>query len=400
MPLLLKKKPKPLSFAAKVKTAVKSGKAAAPANFKARQQEAVDDRRQTERWSFARDGGGQLTGLSVSAIEKWLECREQFRLERCQGFRGFVGKPAIDFGELWHWLLGRHYSSKHKRDIDPMKDLAVGCRLFEQVLRRDNPSMSDKRRDAIQLHIAKTRALWPVYLEKYGEEDAKKDWMHVEEEWEFGYSLPPLKHVVRDNIKLEEVFKGNAEFEKSRTIEVVPGCVVNLRGIFDGLFRRDGRLWLLETKTKGRIDDSEIEDTLPFDIQTMTYLYACFRMFKEWPAGVSYNVIRNPQTEPHKRNAETLDEYVERLEGEVRKDEDHYFKRWELELGQEDIERYLDKQLDPILRDIQLWAYGFAPHYVHTKALNGKYGRCDMYDPITKGDFTGVERVAIKKKER
>jgi hypothetical protein len=379
-----------LSFGAEVKAVFKGAmESSVKPNFKKREMEILDDRRQTERWSFTREGGGATYGLRQSMIEKWLDCREQFRLEVVHGFKNPMGSAAIDFGEWWHWLLGRHYGSRHQSAATPMKDLEQAVRIYSAKFQQENPHLPEKRRDAMELGFLKTKALWPVYLEKYAAEDAEKEWVGIEQEWEFDYSLPPLC--------LGGKLQTSQRYE---VVEVLEGCKVPLSGIMDGVFRKDGRLWLFETKTKSRIDEMEIEDTLQFDIQVNLYLYAIYRIFNEWPAGVQYNVIRNPSTEPGKRNAETHDEFVERLSKDVAKDEDHYFKRWELEVTQEHIESFLNKTLDPILRDIQLWAYGITPHYVHTKALAGKYGKCAMYDPITKGDFTGVEQLPATRKER
>ncbi len=380
--LLRKKKLKSLSFAAGVKLARVHGKPTT-SSLKPRVKDTPDDRRQSERWTLAKSSDSQLCGLSVTAVEKWLDCKEQFRMERVQGYRAFKGSAAIDFGELWHWLLGRHYSAKHRRAANPMKDLEAGIALYNSQYLRDNPNLPDKRREEMDFGYLKTKALWPVYLEKYGEVDAEMKWVDVERNFEFGFSLPPISRSIRDAGRTVEV-------------ELCPGCVVPFRGIFDGVYRRKGRLWLFETKTKSQINEEELEDTMHLDLQVMTYLYAIYREFKEWPEGVTYNVIRNPASKVSEAKGETKDAFVERLEGTIRKEEDHYFKRWDMHVDQKDVEKFVDKQFEPILRDIQGWASGNHPHYVHTKALTGKYGKADMFDVIARKDFTGVERVEIK----
>jgi ATP-dependent helicase/DNAse subunit B len=384
---MLRKKPKPLSFGQTVRL-VKKGvlsRAESP-TFKPRQKVKLTDRRQSEHWTLSEIDKGATHGLSVSSIEKWLDNKEEFRLMKVEGLEGRTGSVALDFGDWWHWLLGRHYSNRHQRASNPRLDMENGAKVYRSQFQRDNPNAIDKRVEGLELGFLKTAALWPTYVAKYAAEDKAKKWVGIEADWAFKYSLPPIKHEWPAGSK--------------KQIELFPGCTVDLHGIFDGVYRKEGRLWLFETKTKSRIDEAELDDTLNLDIQVMLYLYAIYRVYKEWPAGVTYNVIRNPQTEPSKKKGENAKTFVDRLTKEVEKDEDHYFKRWEMGVEQADIERFMDKVLDPILRDIQGWAYGHHPHYVHTKALIGKYGRSDMYDVITRGDLTGVEQRQLVRKER
>ncbi len=409
MAIVLRKKPKPLTFAQELKQTVKGIRPAVAPNFKKRVVEALSGARQSTRWTFSKKDGGQLYGMSQSWIEQWLDCKEQFRLEKVEGFVSGDGSAAIDYGELWHWLLGRHYDKKAQDG-----SLEQAIKLFRVQYKRDFPNMSDKRLAALELGFLKTAALWPVYCEKFAEDDSKRQWVALEKYWEFGYSMPPIRHPAYQPMTLLAI-AGDSVMDPPHVhprikkeaglvpfdADIFPGCICDLHGIMDGVFRQDGRLWLLENKTKARIDEAEIEDTMHLNIQVMLYLYAIKRTFKEWPAGVCFNVIRNPQHTPNKKTAETNAEYVARVETEARKDEDHFFKRWDVEVTQAQIEEFMDTVLDPILRDVQGWAYGHHPHYVHTKALTGKYGKANLYDAITKGDFTGTERIPVSnRKER
>ena len=395
MPIVLKRAIKPLPLKETVRRVVK-GVTPPPPPIKLKKRVVeIPTGRESQHWSLTKNGGGETYGLSVSSIEKWLDCREQFRLEKAGGLRSLNESAAIDNGELWHWMLGRLYAAQ-ARDA---RDAAAGCRLWMAQFKRDNPNAPERRLEEMEMSCVRLQALWPVYLEKFADDDAAKDWVGIEHEWEYEHGLGPVS---RENVECRQSLT-DPKPTRTPLALFAPGCRVPLRGIFDGIFRKDGRLWLFETKTKSRIDEAEIEDTMHLDLQVGIYLYAIKRVFKEYPAGVQYNVIRNPMSEPSAKKQESVNDYRRRLEGDARKDEDHFFKRWELPVTDEEINSFVERQLEPILRDVQGWVAGTTPHYIHTKALTGKFGKAGMYDVITKGDTTGVrvrESTVVKKKER
>jgi len=313
-------------------------------------------------------------GLSVSSIGRWLECREQFRLRYAEGWRSTRTSAALDFGELWHWLLGRQYQNRGKE-----KRIEKVLHFYDGVFKEENPQASVRRVEDLHLSIAKTAALWPTYQRKYGKEDTARKWVDVEYAFDVEYDHWPLNFPIP------------------------------LHGIFDGVFLEDSgksvkptkglkRYWLFETKTKSRIDEFEIEDCMHLDLQVMMYAL-CMRLeFGAWPKGVLYNVIRNPQSTPSKKSGEDLPTFTERLTETIAKDEDHYFKRWKMKFKTEMLEQWEEKFFQPLLLDIWNWVHG-GPHYANPNALVGKYGRSDMFGPITSGNFSDVYRKPLKKKE-
>lgn len=304
-------------------------------------------RRESEFWQFTKHG------LSVTAIELWLVCREQFRLRYAEGLRVPRASAALDFGNLWHWMLARAHDKKIKKAMDLEKQL----KLVDSEWRDDNPLPAEKRRDDWHLSLAQTRALWPVYQKKFWG-DYNRNWIGVELPFETRYETPRV--------------------------------TTRLHGIFDGVFSKPGKsgIWLRETKTKGQIDEYEIEDTLRLDNQVMMYLWVIRMLYGEYPKGVEYNVIRKPAT--RLKVNEGLPAYTKRLLKEVQRDEDHYFKRWEMAVSQKDLDAWHEHQFRQIIEAIEQWALRDGPHFVNTKALIGKYGRCEMFNIITKGDFTEV----------
>lgn len=318
--------------------------------------------RESDRWRLREHG------LSVSSVGRWLECREQFRLRYAEGWRSVRTSAAIDFGELWHWLLGRQFQNRGRE-----KRIERVLTHYDAVFKDNNPQCSDRRQQDLHLSLAKTAALWPTYQAKYGEEDAARSWVGVEKEFRIEYDCFPLSYPVP------------------------------IQGIFDGVFKERNKkglkeYWLFETKTKGRIDEFEIEDTMHLDLQVQLYALCIRELYGCWPKGVVYNVIRNPASQPLKKKNEDLPAFQKRLAKEVAKDEDHYFKRWSMEFKPSQLESWEENQWQPLLLDIFNWVNG-GPHYVNPKALVGKYGRCEMFGPITSGNFSDVYRKPLKKKE-
>jgi hypothetical protein len=311
--------------------------------------------RESDLWSFAK------VGLSVTALELWLTCREQFRLRYAEGLRTHRTSAALDYGNLWHWILSRAHDKRYRKAMDLDKQL----REVDAEWKEDHPNAFEKPIQDWHQSLAKVRALWPVYAQKF-KGDWSRDWVGVEMPFRVGYEMP-----------------------KQRTY---------LHGIFDGVYREKGKLWLLETKTKSQIDEFEIEDTLHLDNQVMMYLW-CLRLTQgEMPVGVEYNVIRNPGT--RMKCGESLPEYGARLSKEIKKDEDHYFKRWHMPVSAARLEDWHANQFRPIMMDVESWACYDGPHYINTKSLIGKYGRCDMFNFMTKGDTADLTQRQPRKLEK
>lgn len=309
-------------------------------------------RRESDRWSL------QKQGLRQSTIYLWLRCREQFRLQLVEGWTSYRTSAAIDNGNLWHWLLDRRHNGKLRTN-----NLDGFLRTHAKRFRDDNPNMPLSRLNAMHLSYVQTRALWPFYCKLFPD-DWK--WHGVEKQFSF-------KHFPK---------VGHSQDKRAYSIPI--------NGIFDGVFEDDnGDLWLFETKTKSQIDEFEIQDAMQLDVQVMLYLYAIKQVYGRWPKGVKYNVIRKPIV---RKKEEDPVAYGARLSKQIRKNPDHYFKRWNMKVSATKIQAWVDNTLDQILLDIQAWAEGRAGHYVTTRNLITKFGRCDMFEVITNNDFSNVYR--------
>jgi hypothetical protein len=156
------------------------------------------------------------------------------------------------------------------------------------------------------------------------------------------------------------------------------GRVCRLRGKWDAVDLvgrgKDAVLVLHESKTKGDIDTENIVRQLTWDCQCCLYMCAIrsaqvegmYGLEKYPPvSGIRYNVIRRPLsggrgTITQKKGsknvpAETRDEYFERVAEYIRQEPGHYFLRWDVPVTAEDIQRFKDKFLNPVLENLCCW---------------------------------------------
>jgi hypothetical protein len=134
-------------------------------------------------------------------------------------------------------------------------------------------------------------------------------------------------------------------------------------------------IYLQENKTKGDIDEISMQRQLTFDLQTMMYMVALQEELEQetlagFPKGslmgVRYNVVRRPlsggkgtikRLEPSKRNpdGETKEAFYARVSKVIEENPAHFFMRWKVEVTLEDIKKFRQTCLDPILEQLCTW---------------------------------------------
>ncbi len=145
------------------------------------------------------------------------------------------------------------------------------------------------------------------------------------------------------------------------------GRIVRLRGRWDAVEYSEGGIWLVESKTKGDVDEVKIARRLTNDLQTMLYLIAmrqglgtnsyinCSAPIR----GVRYNVVRRPLSGGKgtikQLKTETIDQYYERLANYIREEPHTYFWRWQTEISSDDLETFEQRILIPYLERLCLW---------------------------------------------
>lgn len=170
-------------------------------------------------------------GITFSLLSRYLCCKERFRCLVIDGLRVTDSfNHRLEYGNMWHLC-------EEDQNEDWQTKLIQYCtKLIDKY--RFNQEEIDKWYEVCKLQFPIYKAFW--------QEREKKDNVSVvmtEQVFHVPYTLPS-------------------------------GRVVYLRGKWDELQVRDGKLYLKENKTKGDIEELKIGSQLKFDLQTMIYMIA------------------------------------------------------------------------------------------------------------------------------
>ena len=327
--------------------------------------------------------GPRKDGITQSLLSPYIVCPERSRLQLIDGLRVPEAFSApIHFGEMFHLCEENHLLGK---------DWSVALDKYIKQLGREFPHSKDD----IWKWGRVCAVLYPVYVDYWKEQT--RDYIGVMSEYPF--KIP---------------------------IKLPSGRWFFIRGKMDGVIVKDGKLWLMENKTKTEIDRVKIVKRLKFDVQTMLYLVALSSLQKTHPklvkyrdleiAGVYYNVIRRPLSggkgsiRRHKKTKtkpeETWTAFFKRLREEhLIPDANTYFDRFTAELDNSDIPEFRRQFLHPVLDnlydDYVWWALCYRRNwdpydgalrsklFAHTKRhFRFPYG---VYSPLIEGRGTGSD---------
>lgn len=307
------------------------------------------------RWDIFKDG------ISSSLISLWLQCREQFRFRIIEGYYSKTSPEAPLFGSFGHWVLRRAYSSPKRPKGSQILDW---LEEYFKIWKKNNPKPSQSQLAVVDLIMAKHRALLPAYFIHYagdfrGEKYAERYKLAVPDQW----------------IQVEKRSEMAIKIPDGRTVVVVMHR--------DGVFLTSRRKpFVFDSKFMSRINPADLSETLPFNIQFLNYSLGWFKDTKTVP-GVILNVGRRPGLKLSEK--ENWADYVTRTQKHIKeKGSKYYFLRFQLELLKSDLVEYEEKFLKPVLQDIVDWCEGKGQHYPNWFNLITKYGRCEMFMPITK----------------
>lgn len=278
-------------------------------------------------------------------IGRFLSCRDRFRLRYICGLESMdKWNHRLGYGQMWHWC--------------------------EEMLAQG--------------------MAWEAYLESRTREEIGKYPLQVEEitKWYNVCSVQFPEYVEywsdHPDVQDRKPLLSEQVFDVPYTLP--SGRMVRLRGrwdsadyICDDVTGPGGGVYIQENKTKGDIDELQVERQLKFDLQTMMYLVAldkfqklyAGKIAKEWPTkGVRYNVVRRPLSggkgsiRPHQAKstkttyapAESEEDFYERLRRDYLAAEPAYwFFRIRAEISHRDIEVFRKTCLDPILEQMCWW---------------------------------------------
>lgn len=305
--------------------------------------------------------GPEVDGVTFSLLNRFLSCRERFRIMVVEGLKSEEGfNHRIEYGNMWH-VCEEAFAGTIQTLEDGTKVETIGSVIppwqtalndYGQKLCRKYPSEQEQ----VEHWYRVCQAQFPIYID-YWKKNAEV--------------------VVREPLLQEQVF--------DVPYKLPSGRVVRLRGKWDAVDLigkgKDAGIYLQENKTKGQIVPSQIVRQLTFDLQTMMYLVTLVKYTHAHPlrdqarsvgagdsvpiCGVRYNVIRRPlsggkgtiirkkATKNHPE--ETKYEYYKRLASYIEAEPQEYFYRWTVDVTPGDIMNFRRECLDPILEQLCLW---------------------------------------------
>lgn len=249
----------------------------------------------------------ETVGMSQSLWDMWLSCNRSF-LFHINGYSPSMREEKVHFGNLCHYVC-----DKTLLLTSPPTSRRVGKLVDEYTERRikENTLMTAQQ---MEMDAAKAHAVMTVYFEQYAKDLTNKKFTGVERGFKERYS----------------------------------GCVQ--RGKIDADFLSNRKKWLMEHKTKGRINETDILRHLSIDFQNLFYLLNDEIRTGTMAVGTLYDVIRNPQLKLGKN--ESVKSYYKRILETCRADPDHSFKRWEAPYGPKDHEMF-STELDRHIGDLK-----------------------------------------------
>tara|TARA_R110000803_G_scaffold3285_3_gene11190 strand:- start:1708 stop:2874 length:1167 start_codon:yes stop_codon:yes gene_type:complete len=286
-------------------------------------------------------------GVTNSLLTRFSCCRERFRLYAVEGLREDEGyKDAIEWGNFWH-----EAEEALARGIDWKRVLSK----YQNTLRSQYGSSHDAE---IRRDYRAVSTMFPLYIDHWKDHGEQK--------------------------KMQSIFQ-EASFR-------VPYNGIVLRGKWDSVYRvgKSKNIYLMEHKTKGRIDEHAILKTLSANQQTMIYqitlqlfidghgtidnlspkkVEAFRKSLKGCKVqGVLYNVILRPKigqygfrqrkgrvVQGKLKGAETEKQFYNRVSESIAEKSNEYFFRWKAEVSAEDRDKFCQRTLDPILTNLKIW---------------------------------------------
>jgi len=318
------------------------------------------------RWDFWKEG------ISSSLLSSFLTCREQFRLSVVEGYRSNNVPLSLSFGTCMHWCLEQGYKLSSPPGKAKCQKLISD---FEKLWLSERPAASQRQLETQELTYGLADAMLPTYFERWTGDYGPK------------FKYPKVHNTSRIDkwVGLETRFSVPFRFDDVRETRIV--------GTRDAMFRTPkGSLRIFDSKCRSIINEEDTQDTLPFDLQQMLYLWATWKETGECPVGTTMNIVRRPG---HRRGREEpLRKFLDRVRKEVETPSrwDHYFIRIEMDISKAEIIAWEKSVLRPLMEDVRGWWEGRSPHYINPNALVTKYGRCEMFNIIVYGNTNGFFR--------
>ncbi len=289
-------------------------------------------------------------GVTQGVLATFMRCREEVK-NHLLGLTQIRTSSALQFGSITHRVLELTYG-KHKTPPTAEQVFKILDKVYDEFMQEDGKRLSVEGIENINTNLALLRAVLPHYFVFHKDDFKTGKWEELEQK----FCVPsPVKNI-------------------------------NLVGRIDGVRKQKKELWLFESKTKSRIEEESLTDSLSFDFQTSLYQYAVRHKYGLQPSGVLYNVLRRPGQ--RLKQGETLVSYAQRVAEEVKKDPPHYFMRYEIQIPKSEFSRF-ETELKSIVEEFVKWWQGDLAHYRNTSSCLQKFGPC-RFLPLCANNDTGL----------
>lgn len=272
-----------------------------------------------------------VEGISPSSLQKFMFCRERFRLymlERLREERPF--SKAIAYGSMMHAGL-EAYCCSGRPDVktDNPSKLHYLKAIDKEAEKIGNRFQT--RRSEIDLHREFARGQIKEYVNRFWTRDCDRKYTEVESNFAVATTL-------QDGSKRQPVVKG----------------------IIDAVFFAGGKPYIEDHKCRGNIDEQYLSDGMVRDLQIMLYCWAYWvREGRKKTAvpNIFYNLIRRPLSQRpfRQKKAESLSAFISRVIEDIRNDPKHYFLGREYAITQKDLEDFEFRCLEPLLIQLCDW---------------------------------------------
>jgi PD-(D/E)XK nuclease superfamily len=289
-------------------------------------------------------------GISQSLFTVYMRCRQAFLFAVNRWVKDKGGRTT-GFGSICHEMLDRIYSmfmAKHRLPSGRTLD-----RWLDEYVEEHRDELRGKSETELERDKVVIRVLLTEYMEYYERDWVDKDWVALEELFAEEYKVPN-------------------------------GVIALMRGKKDGRYRTNGKIWLMETKTMGRIEEEKLLARLDLNFQNLYYVTADELQHGEPVRGTLYNVVRNPG---HKVGTDTLPQFAARLREIVRKNPEHFFMRYEIPYTERDKEVF-KQNLRWWFEECESFLAGAVPLTRNYMSCDHKYP-CDYLSACTSGKMAG-----------
>lgn len=142
--------------------------------------------------------------------------------------------------------------------------------------------------------------------------------------------------------------------------------------------------YLVDHKFRSKIDENAIANQLSFDFQSLFYIIVLESFFQQKFKGAYNNIIRHPQFK-FNEDKESLKNFKMRLYEEIKKDPNHFFKRFQIPFTEKDKDDYKSELLYKLV-DVEKLIKGELQVYKNETACKIAFP-CQFLETCSRGNL-------------